>query len=68
MNRKEVYSSNIKSIGWEDNILEISFNSGGVWQYDGVSDQLYLNLMNASSKGSFFHEYIKDKFSERRVG
>lgn len=68
MNRIPVSSTNIKSVGWENNVLEIAFNSGGIWQYIGVSNQLYLRMMSASSKGSFFHDYIKDKFPERKVG
>lgn len=68
MNRIPVSSTNIKSIGWENNILEIAFKSGGIWQYIGVSNQLYLRMMSASSKGTFFHDYIKDKFLERKVG
>ena len=35
MNRKPVSSTNIESIGWENNILEIAFNAGAIWQYIG---------------------------------
>jgi hypothetical protein len=42
------------------NILEIEFNSGGVYQYYDVPSAVYQGLMNASSHGKYFHAHIKD--------
>lgn len=61
MKRVPVQSSNIASVGYDpaSSTLEIEFHSGGVYQYSGVSSEVYEGLMNASSKGSYFHHNIK---------
>ncbi len=59
MNREFVQSSNLHSVGYEDGILEIEFNDSSVYQYFDVPESTYLGLMQASSKGKFFHKYIK---------
>ena len=61
MNRQKVISSNISSIGYEENssMLEIQFQNGGVYQYFNVSKSLFSRLMNATSHGTFFDRYIK---------
>lgn len=67
MNRQPVSSSRISSVGWENNILEIQFKDGAVYQYYGVTNSEYLAFMNAPSLG---HELsILDKFhSYKRIG
>ena len=69
MDRKIVKSSNLKSIGYDQssNILEIEFLSGGVYQYFNVPSQIYLGLMNATSKGNYFHTNIKEKYKYNRI-
>ena len=69
MERQEVDSSNINSIGYdeEDEILEIEFR-GGVYQYEGVPGYIYNDLMNAGSIGKFFNEEIKHEYSCSRSG
>jgi hypothetical protein len=43
VDRKPVSSSNISSIGYDpkSQTLEIEFHSGGIYQYDGVAQNLY---------------------------
>ena len=64
MDRQLVRSSNIHSVGYEveTQILELEFHSGGVYQYSGVSEVIYRGLMRATSKGSYFHQNIKDQY------
>lgn len=59
--RNSVESSNIKSIGYdsENEILEIEFNLGVVYQYFGVPQNEYDTLMNADSHGRYFDRNIK---------
>lgn len=52
MNRQPVSSSRITSVGWENNVLEIEFKNGAVYQYSGVSRSEYINFINSSSLGS----------------
>jgi len=69
MERKKVMSSNINSIGFdkESQILEIEFTQGNIYQYTGVSEQVFMNLIDASSHGKYFHAFVKDKYPTKRV-
>lgn len=64
MIRQPVSSSNIRSIGYdsESNTLEIEFHSGDVYQYFGVPESIYNELMYAPSHGSYFHRHIRDRY------
>lgn len=68
MNRTPVRSSNIASVGYENGTLEIVFVDGGVYQYSNVLEHVYKGLMSAASKGSYFHDHIKDRYQTRKVG
>ena len=52
MNRRPVSSSRMRSVGWENNTMEIEFQDGVVYQYYNVSAQEYNEFMNSSSLGS----------------
>lgn len=52
MNRQNVSSSRIRSVGWEPNVLEVEFHDGAVYQYYGVTQSEYSNFMNSPSLGS----------------
>jgi hypothetical protein len=69
MIRKEVISSELRSVGYkeETSMLEVEFRSGGVYRYFGVRRDLYLNLMAAESKGRFFNEWIRERHYYQRV-
>lgn len=62
MERQSVRSSNLASIGYdeENNILEIEFNHGGIYQYSKVPFDVYEELMNVSSHGTCFSSNIKN--------
>lgn len=71
MKRAPVKSSNISSVGYDPvtSTLEIEFHHGGVYQYYGVPSQVHDGLMEAESKGSYFHNYIKlPGFPYKKVG
>jgi len=65
MERKTVKSSNLASIGYdeENNILEIEFNHGGIYQYLKVPLDVYEELMNAHSHGTYFSANIRTNTS-----
>ena len=69
MERKNVSSSNVKSIGFDEKnkVLEIEFHSGGIYQYSNVENDVYNKLMNASSKGGFVHRFIKGRYPTKRI-
>lgn len=61
MDRNSVSSSNLASVGYDEtqNILEVEFLDGSVYQYFGVPPHIYEGLMSASSHGTFLSQYIK---------
>jgi hypothetical protein len=54
MNMQPVDSSAIKAIGYEDGTMRVEFGSGGVYEYQGISQGVYDNLVNAPSIGKAF--------------
>jgi hypothetical protein len=70
LDRKYVSSSNIHSIGYdaENQILEVESNSGGIYQYFGVPEYVYDELMAASSHGTYLHQNIKGRYQYKRIG
>lgn len=70
MERYSVASSNIASIGYDapSQILEVEFLSGTIYQYYGVPENMYEQLMQESSKGRFLNTYIKNAYGYSRVG
>lgn len=69
MNRTSVSSSNISSIGYdeESQTLEVEFNDGGLYQYDGVPRPEYEGMMTASSHGQYLNQNIKGVYSYREL-
>ena len=69
MDRIQVVSSNIRSVGYEADIgiLEIEFTSGSIYQYFDVPEREYEELMNAASIGKYFNRKIKDNYRYRQV-
>ena len=61
MKRQSVTSSNLASVGYDaaNEILEVEFKHGGVYQYFGVPENVYDELMNADSHGQYFDRNIK---------
>lgn len=61
MKRQSVESSNLASVGYdaENEILEVEFKHGGVYQYFDVPENVYEELMNASSHGQYFDRNVK---------
>jgi len=69
MDRRRVSSSNLESVGYDVNyeILEIKFHSGGIYQYFNVPLEKFDSLIIASSKGSYFATYIKNRYRFRKI-
>lgn len=62
MERQYVSSSNIASIGYDaaEQILEVEFNNGSIYQYYDVPESIYDGLMSASSHGKFLNANVKN--------
>ena len=68
MKRIPVRSSNLVSVGYEPEslTLEIEFATG-IYQYFQVPENVYSDLMDASSIGNYFNQHIKDVYSCNQV-
>ena len=63
MKMQKVDSSNLSKIGYdsEQELLVVEFVKGGRYEYKGVPAKIFETIMNAPSKGSAFHRYIKSR-------
>jgi len=61
-----VSSSNVKSTGYENGVLEVLFKNGLMYRWN-VPESTYREFMTAPSKGSFVHSRLKGRFGERQV-
>jgi hypothetical protein len=69
MKRVPVESSNLHSVGYDPDTqtLEIEFSTGGIYEYYGVPDTAYRQLMTAPSHGKFFHAHIRNVYRYRKI-
>lgn len=72
MERTSVNSSHIKSLGWNNNVLEVEFHDGDIYHYHGVSANKHRALMAEAERpggsvGSHFHRNIRNKHSFAKV-
>ena len=69
MKRENVSSSNLASVGYneENEILEIEFNHGGIYQYFNVPINEYEALMSADSHGKYFAANIRNDYEYSKI-
>lgn len=69
MERKPVQSSNIAAIGYNSNslTLEVEFLNNSIYQYFDVPQNVYDDLMKASSHGQYLAQNIKGNYRYSRV-
>ena len=69
MERTSVRSSNLRSVGYNEveQLLEIEFLSGGVYQYFNVPIEKYQSLMSASAHGTYFAAHIKNVYRYKKI-
>lgn len=70
MDRYNVASSNITSVGYDaqTQTLEVEFLDGAIYQYYGVPENMYDQMMKEQSKGKFLNAYIRNQYPYSRVG
>ena len=69
MNRRNVASTNLASIGYDPNsqTLEVEFRNGSIYRYLGVSPFEHSSLMGATSHGSYFSSSIRGRYHTVRL-
>lgn len=70
MERVSVSSSNIASVGHDDSsqTLEVEFLDGAIYEYYEVPENVFQELVAASSVGRYFAQQIKNVYSFSRAG
>jgi len=65
----KVNSSMVYAVGYDyiNKELEVVFNTGKIWIYKDVSQNVYEKLINSSSIGSFMINNIIDFYKEERI-
>ena len=66
MNFIYVASTDINAIGINGNNLVIRFNSGGTYEYIDAAKE-FKKILNANSKGKYFHQYIKNQYKAVKI-
>ena len=59
-----VNSSAISAIGYDSQTsrMNIEFQQGDTYYYCNVPQQIFVNFLNAYSKGRYYDQYIKDRY------
>ncbi len=68
MRRTAVESATMLSVGYDslEQVLEIEFTSGAIYQYLEVPATVFEELMGAESKGRYFNHEIRDDYTALR--
>ncbi len=69
MQRQELWSGNLRSVGYDPTawVLEIEFARGSIYQYYGVPPTVYNRFLEARSYGVYFARHIRNVYRYRRV-
>jgi hypothetical protein len=69
MNKMYINSGDLKSIQYDEatGTLEVEFLSKEVFQYRSVPNDIYKNMLNASSKSRFFDDNIRNSFASEKI-
>jgi len=64
-----VESSMIHAVGYDEKTqtLEVVFNSGKTYVYEGVEPEIYQGLMAADSKGQYMNDLIIDMYPTHQL-
>ena len=69
MDRVPVVSTDLAEIGYDSSsmTLEVLFLKGGLYQYFDVPESIFLELLQADSKGRFLNINIKNNYRYTRL-
>lgn len=69
MEREPARSSNIKSVGYDEEqmLLEVEFHSGSVYQYSGVPQSVWLDWKETGFTGGHFIGKIREGYQYERI-
>ena len=64
-----VASTMASAIGYdsENEVLQIEFNSGAVYQYSDIDEDTFEDLYASDAIGRYYNQYIKGKYQSERI-
>ena len=62
-----LYEHRIRDVRGAGTTLEIQFRGGETYRYLNVPPSIYEGLIDAASKGQFFHRSIRGRYAYQRV-
>jgi KTSC domain len=57
-----VNSSAIRAVGCDGHTLTVVFHSGCAYDHPNVPYSVYLEFMNASSLGAYYHQHLRGRY------
>lgn len=63
----DVESSNVKQIGYDENILFVLFKNNGLYKYADVPQNIFEDLLNAESVGKTLNKAVKKIYECERI-
>jgi hypothetical protein len=66
MQRQSVESTVIDAVGYS-RVLEIRFESGRIYQYYDVPQEIFDEMVAAQSKGKYFNSHIRGRYPYREI-
>jgi uncharacterized protein YijF (DUF1287 family) len=69
MERQQVQSRAIVSVGYDpdEQLLEVEFPSGTVYQYSGVPAAVVNEMLGAASLGTYFNQHVRHSYTYSRL-
>jgi len=67
MDLRKVKSTNLSAVGWQAGTLRILFQTGSAYDYFDVPAELFKQLMESDSKGTFFQDHVVGAFKFKKV-
>lgn len=65
----KITSSNLKSASYdtESEVMNVTFNSGSIYEYNNVPWNIFTKFRMAESQGKFFNEHISRNYKYNKV-
>jgi KTSC domain len=69
MKRTPLRAGKLKSAGFDDatRVMHIEFANGDVYEYKGVSPEVFRQLINTPSPASYFEDKIDEAYTGKRI-
>ena len=69
MARVDLKSTSLNAATYQDQsaFLELEFRNGAIYRYVGVPTQTYQELLRAESKGRYFNQHIRNRFTHAKI-